>query len=398
MSGDTQFSTATQARKPVPGGAGTYTVLQIIPELQVGGAEQGTVDIAAALRKFGWNSIVASHGGAKVIDLQRARVTHETMPVHSKNPIVIRRNAARIEHYVRANKVDVIHVRSRAPAWSAYWAARRTGTPLVTTFHGTYNAGNRIKRYYNGVMARGDRVIAISDFIADHVRENYPHCDPRLVTIRRGINLERFDPAKVSAERMIKLSTDWRLPDGAAVVMLPGRLTRWKGHLVLLNALKQIGRSDVFVLIVGDDQGRTEYRGEIEARIRNLGVGNQVRIIDNCPDMPAAYMLADVVVSASTDPEAFGRVPVEAQAMGRPVVATRHGGARETVDDGQTGWLVRPRDSKALAWGIKVALDVDAGRRAAMAVSARAWVQERFSVDRMCAETLDVYRSVISDR
>lgn len=398
MSGDSQLNTATPARKPDVDRAGARTVLQIIPELEVGGAEQGTVDVAAALRKFGWNSIVVSHGGAKVADLQRAKVTHEIMPVHSKNPIVIRRNATRIERYVRDHRVDVIHVRSRAPAWSAYWAARRTGIPLVTTFHGTYNANSRIKRFYNGVMTRGDRVIAISDFIADHVREHYPGIDDRLVTIRRGINLERFDPDKVSAERMIKLSTEWRLPDGAAVVMLPGRLTRWKGHLVLLNALKKIERSDVFVLIVGDDQGRTEYRDEIEARIRNLGVGNQVRIIDNCPDMPAAYMLADVVVSASTDPEAFGRIPVEAQAMGRPVVATRHGGARETVQDGQTGWLVRPGDSKALAWGIKVALDVDPGRRSEMADNARVWVQERFSVDRMCAETLDVYRSVLAGK
>ncbi len=398
MNGYTQSNTATPDRKPAFGRAEARTVLQVIPELHIGGAEQGTVDVAVALRKFGWNSIVASHGGDKVNDLVRGRVTHETLSVHSKNPITIYRNAARIEQLVRANNVDIIHVRSRAPAWSAYLAARRTGKPLVTTFHGTYNANNGLKRLYNSVMVRGDRVIAISDFIADHVREQYHVDDDRLVTIRRGINLERFDPAKVSAERMIKLSTDWRLPDGAAVVMLPGRLTRWKGHLVLLEALKEIGRDDVFVLIVGDDQGRTEYRDELDARIRTLGVGDRVRIIDGCRDMPAAYMLADVVVSASIDPEAFGRVPVEAQAMGRPVVATRHGGAKETVVDGETGWLVRPNDPKALAWGIKVALGVDAGRRSAMADESRAWVEKKFSVDRMCAETLDVYRSVLADK
>ncbi len=398
MTGNTQSSTATPDRKPAVGSAKTPAVVQIIPELETGGAEQGTIDVAVAIKKYGWKSIVVSHGGAKVADLQRAHVEHVTLPVHSKNPWTILRNAKRIERLVRADGVDIIHVRSRAPAWSALLAARRTGRPLVTTFHGTYNAGNRLKHLYNSAMVRGDRVIAISNFIADHVRERFNVDDSRLVTVPRGINLERFDPATVTAERMIKLSTEWRLPDGAEVAMLPGRLTRWKGHMVLLEALEEIGRDGVFALIVGDDQGRTEYRGELEAKIKALKVEDRVRIIDTCKDMPAAYMLADVVVSASTDPEAFGRVPVEAQAMGRPLVATRHGGARETVDDGKTGWLVRPNDSKALAWGIRAALQMDAEKRAEMAELARAWVEERFTVDRMCAETMAVYRSLLSDR
>jgi glycosyltransferase involved in cell wall biosynthesis len=397
MTGEMQSNTATIDRKPALGRVKTPVVMQIIPELETGGAEQGTVDVAVALKKYGWKSIVVSHGGAKVTDLQRARVEHVTLPVHSKNPVVIVRNAKRIERLVRADGVDIIHVRSRAPAWSALLAARRTGRPLVTTFHGTYNAGNRLKHLYNSAMVRGDRVIAISNFIADHIRERFHVDDDRLVTVPRGINLERFDPATVTAERMIKLSAEWRLPDGAAVVMLPGRLTRWKGHMVLLEALGEIGRDDVFTIIVGDDQGRTEYRDELEAKIKALKVGDRVRIVDSCQDMPAAYMLAGVVVSASTDPEAFGRVPVEAQAMGRPVVATRHGGARETVDDGKTGWLVRPGDPKALAWGIRVALQMSADERATMAEQARAWVAERFAVDRMCADTLDVYRSLLSD-
>lgn len=397
MTGEMQSSTATIDRKPDVGRVKTPVVMQIIPELETGGAEQGTVDVAIALKKYGWKPIVVSHGGAKVTDLQRARVEHVTLPVHSKNPVVIMRNAKRIERLVRADGVDIIHVRSRAPAWSALLAARRTGRPLVTTFHGTYNAGNRLKHLYNSAMVRGDRVIAISNFIADHIRERFHVDDGRLVTVPRGINLERFDPATVTAERMIKLSAEWRLPDGAAVVMLPGRLTRWKGHMVLLEALGEIGRDDVFTIIVGDDQGRTEYRDELEAKIKALKVGDRVRIVDSCQDMPAAYMLAGVVVSASTDPEAFGRVPVEAQAMGRPVVATRHGGARETVDDGKTGWLVRPGDPKALAWGIRVALQMSADERATMAEQARAWVTEKFAVDRMCADTLDVYRSLLSD-
>jgi glycosyltransferase involved in cell wall biosynthesis len=397
MSGDMQSSTGTLNRKPSFGRSTARTVLQIIPELQTGGAEQGTVDVAVAIKKFGWNSIVVSHGGAKVSDLARGRVTHIELPVHSKNPIVVWRNARRLQTLIKTNNVDVVHVRSRAPGWSAYLAARRTGCPLVTTFHGTYNEASRLKRLYNSVMTRGDRIIAVSDFIADHVRDGFDIDEARLVTVRRGIDLRRFDPNAVSAERMIQLSSAWRLPDGASVIMLPGRLTRWKGHMVMLEALKDIGRDDIFVLMIGDDQGRTDYRDELNAYIGRLGVGHRVRIIDDCRDMPAAYMLADVVVSASTDPEAFGRVPVEGQAMGRPVVATRHGGAKETVADGVTGWLVQPNDSKALAWGIRSALDLPADQRAVMAEAARSWVEDRFAVDRMCAQTLDIYRSLMTD-
>jgi glycosyltransferase involved in cell wall biosynthesis len=371
--------------------------MQIIPELETGGAEQGTVDVAIAIKRLSWNSIVVSNGGAKVADLVRGNVTHIELPVHSKNPFVIWRNASRLEHLIKAHNVDVVHVRSRAPGWSAFLAARRTGRPLVTTFHGTYNENGRLKRLYNSVMTRGDRVIAISDFIADHVREQFGIDDSRLITVRRGIDLRRFNPGAVTAQRIIQLSSSWRLPDGAPVVMLPGRLTRWKGQLVMIDALKELERDDAVVLMVGDEQGRFDYRDELDARIRNLGLGDRVRIIDDCRDMPAAYMMADVVVSASTDPEAFGRVPVEGQAMGRPVVATRHGGAKETVSDGITGWLIHPGDPKALAWGIRQALDLPNGKRAEMAEAARIWVEERFAVDRMCEQTLDVYRSLVAD-
>ena len=397
MSVDRQSTTAHSIRKGDSGQSDTPTIMQIIPELETGGAEQGTVDVAIAIKQFGWTSIVVSNGGAKVVTLERARATHVELPVHSKNPYVIWRNAGRLARLIKAHNVDVVHVRSRAPAWSAYLAARRTGRPLVTTFHGTYNENNRLKRWYNSVMTRGDRVIAVSDFIADHVRAQFDVPEDRLITVRRGIDLRRFNPGAVSAQRMIKLSGDWRLPDGASVIMLPGRLTRWKGQLVMLDALKELDRKDAFVLMVGDDQGRFDYRNELDARIRKLGLGDRVRIIDDCRDMPAAYMLADVVVSASTDPEAFGRVPVEGQAMGRPVVATRHGGAQETVADGITGWLVRPGDPKALAWGIKQALELPSGKRAEMAETARTWVEERFAVDRMCAQTLDIYRSLMAD-
>ncbi|HIF08671.1 MAG TPA: glycosyltransferase [Sneathiellales bacterium] len=398
MNGDTQSTTAPPNSKPGLGRSVTPTILQIIPEMEIGGAEQGTIDVAIAIKKAGWNSVVVSNGGVKTADLARGDVTHHELPVHSKNPWVVWRNASRLEHLIAAHNVDVVHVRSRAPAWSAYLAAKRTGRPLVTTFHGTYNENNRLKHLYNSVMTRGDRVIAISDFIANHVQERFGIEGDKLVTVRRGIDLRRFNPGAVNAQRMIQLSSLWRVPDGARVIMLPGRLTRWKGQLLILDALMELDRDDAFVLMVGDDQGRFDYRDELDARIRNLGLGDRVRIMDDCQDMPAAYMLADVVVSASIDPEAFGRVPVEGQAMGRPVVAARHGGAIETVFDGVTGWLVQPSDPKALAWGIRQALDLSNSDRAEMAEAARAWVEERFTVDRMCEQTIEVYRSLMSDK
>jgi len=371
------------------------TVLQVLPALATGGVERGTIDIALALKAAGWSSIVASSGGAMVNELDRGGVTHITLPLQSKNPFVMRSNASALVRLIREHQVDIIHARSRAPAWSALSAARRTGAHFVTTFHGTYNAQNFFKRRYNAVMARGERVIAISDFIARHVQERYGTDPARIRTVPRGVDVGIFDPAAVPAVRMIALATAWRLPDGMPVVMLPGRLTRWKGQAVLIDALAELGRSDVRCLIVGSDQGRTGYREELEQQVAARNLGSVVHIVDHCRDMAAAYMLADVVVSASTDPEAFGRVAAEAQAMGRPVVATDHGGSRETVVPGETGWLVRPGSPSDMAQAIREALGLNARNRAVMAAKARAHVLENFTVARMQDQTLAVYREVL---
>ncbi len=371
--------------------------MQVLPSLVTGGVERGAADVAAALVAAGWKSIVVSEGGPMVREIERAGAIHVTLPVASKNPFTMRKNVGRLVEVGRAHGVDLVHARSRAPAWSARSAARQLGVPFVTTFHGTYNFGNPIKRWYNSIMARGTRVIAISDFIAKHAIENYGVSPAIVRVIHRGVDIARFDPARVSAERVIKLARDWRLPDGLPVIMLPGRLTRWKGQTLLIDAAAKLGRRDVVVLFVGSDQGRTSYRRELENLVRKRGLEGIVRIVDHCNDMAAAYMLADVVVSASTDPEAFGRVVAEAQAMGRPVVAPEHGGAPEILKPGETGWLFRAGDSDGLAEALRAALALDPAARDDLAGHAIAHVNDRFTKARMCAATLDVYEEVLRE-
>jgi glycosyltransferase involved in cell wall biosynthesis len=360
-----------------------------------GGVERGTVEIAQAIVEAGGRAIVASAGGPRVHELTRARAEHVIMPLNSKNPLTMYANIERLVKLIEEQGVDIVHVRSRAPAWSTYFAAKRAGVPMVTTFHGTYSTGNYFKRRYNRIMTRGERVIAISGFIAGHARQNYGVPLGKIRIIHRGVDLSRFDPRKVTAQRVANLATDWRLPDGMPVVMLPGRLTRWKGQRVFIEAMAMLGRQDVRCLLVGSDQGRDEYRRELENLVAARGLGGIVRIVDHCDDMPAAYMLTDVVVSASTDPEAFGRVVVEAQAMGRPVIATDHGGARETVIEGKTGRLVPPGDPVALAAAIEQVIGMDENARRELAETTLANVRENFSNQAMCSKTLDVYEEVL---
>jgi glycosyltransferase involved in cell wall biosynthesis len=366
-------------------------VLQVLPGLVTGGVERGTADIAAALTAAGWRAIVASAGGPMMREIERAGAEHVTLLLDRKNPVTIRRNAAALAEIIRSRNVAIVHARSRAPAWSASSAAKQCNIPFVTTFHGTYNFANPVKKAYNAIMSKGDRVIAISEFIADHIRRNYATPSDRIRTIPRGIDVGSFDPDAVSAERMILLAQAWRLPDDAPVIMLPGRLTRWKGQSVLIEAARRLGRQDVRVLLVGDDQGRTGYRQELEDQIARIGAEGIIHLTGPCRDMPAAYMLADVVVSASTDPEAFGRVAAEAQAMGRPVIATDHGGSRETVVAGETGWLVPPGYADELARALRAALSMSGEERDSAARRAIAHIHDNYTKTRMCERTLKVY-------
>jgi glycosyltransferase involved in cell wall biosynthesis len=377
-------------------GARPLTVLQVLPELAVlAGVERGAIEIAGAVAQAGGRAIVASQGGAVAYEVGRAGGVHVELPLKSKSPFVIYKNIGRLQELIAAEKPDIVHARSRAPAWSAYYAAKRMGVPFVTTFHGTYSVGNLFKLRYNAVMTKGARVIAISDFIAGHMRQIYGVPTSKIRIIHRGVDLEKFNPAKVSAERVIQLANKWNLGDGAPVVMLPGRLTRWKGQSLFIDAAERVKNKDAVFVLVGADQGRSAYREELEARAAKLG--GRVRLLDNCNDMPAAYMLTDIVVSASLEPEAFGRVIPEAQAMGRPVIAANHGGAKETVIEGETGFLFPPGDADALAAAIDKVLTVRGPAREILAAKAMANIRDHFSSAAMCRKTLAVYAEVLAE-
>ncbi|MCW5752474.1 MAG: glycosyltransferase family 4 protein [Alphaproteobacteria bacterium] len=369
-------------------------VLQVLPRLNMGGAERSAVDIALAVARAGGRSFVASAGGDMTRELERAGVRHLALPLASKNPFRIRANGGRLADLVRQQGIDIVHARSRAPAWSARHAARSAGAHFITTVHGVYGEGSAFKRRYNRVMAEGERVIANSEFVARHLRAAYGLEDGRLVTIPRGIDEQYFDPARVRGDRMADLARRWRLPDGAMIVLMPGRVSRRKGQRHLIEALARLDRPDLLAVILGSSGEHRSYARELLELVRARGMEGRVRLVEDCPDMPAAYMLADVVVSAADKPEAFGRVLVEAQAMGRPVIATDHGGARETVLAGQTGWLLPPGDVAALAATIAEALALDTETRLAVAEAARHHVLEHYTLARMNGATLRLYRSL----
>lgn len=374
-------------------------ILQILPRLETGGVERGTIDMAVAIKEAGWVPLVVSAGGRMVHELTRHKIEHITMPVHAKGFFAIRRNAKKLAALIKEKNVSLVHARSRAPAHAAHKACQMTDTPFLTTFHGTYGLGPfGIKKCYNRVMTQGDMVIAISNFIAEHMKKNYGLEEEKIRLVHRGVDLELFDPARVTAPRIIQLAERWRLPDDIPTIMLPGRLTRWKGQKVLIEALAKLDRRDVRCLLIGDDQGRKAYRRELERAIKKNGLTSIVQITDHCSDMPAAYMLADVVVSASTDPEAFGRVAAEAQAMGRPVIATDHGGAKETVLPGKTGLLVPPNDPDALAEALKWALHLTEKERHSLAQEGIKHVTTHFSKKMMGVKTIAVYEETLAKK
>ena len=369
-------------------------ILQVLPSLVSGGVERGTLEIAEALVGAGFRAFVASAGGPLVAPLEALGARHVALPLATKSPAGIWRNAGALAALVRAEGIALLHARSRAPAWSALIAARRTGARFVTTYHGTYNEGFPGKRLYNSVMARGERVIAISAFIAGIVRERHGVPADRLRVILRGIDERAFDPARVDPARLDALRSAWVLPEGRPVVMLPARITRWKGQGVLVEAMARLP-GDALALLVGDAGAKPAFRDELQARIAALGLQGRVRLVGHAADMPAALLLADVVVHASTDAEAFGRTVIEAQAMERAVVASDLGGPRETVEEGATGFRVPPGDPAALAAAIGRVLAMPPGERAALGARARAAVLARCTTARMAAATLDVYRELL---
>ena len=378
---------------PLPPGT---AVLQVLPSLETGGVERGTVEIVQAIVAAGGAALVASEGGRLVAAVKQAGGHHVRLPMATKNPIAIWRNAQRLGDLIRAERVSIVHARSRAPAWSALLAARRTGARFVTTYHGVYNEGVPGKRRYNAVMARGDRVIAISRYVADVLLSRHAIDPARIRIIPRGVDPALFDPAAMSHARIAKLAAAWRLPERAPVVMLPARLTRWKGAAVLIEAMARLARTDACCVLVGAAQGRERFTRELQAQAQVLGLADRLRLVGQCDDMPAALLLADVVVSASLDPEGFGRIVIEAQAMGRLVIATNHGGAAETVEHLVTGWSVPPGDVATLAATLDEALNMQPADRDAMGERARASVCAHYTTAAMQAATIEVYRELLA--
>ena len=369
----------------------SYSVLQVLPHLNSGGLVSGAVEISEALQKTGMNSFVASAGGRREREITKAGGKVINFSLGSKNPIIMLLNVYKLSRIIKKYKINIIHARSRAPAWSAYFAAKKMGIPFVTTFHGTYSIQNKLKKKYNSIMVKSDKVIAISRFINNHILSNYNIDKDKIVTIHRGINIERFNYLKVADERLISLLNIFNIPEDSFVVLLPGRITRWKGHILLIEAIFKLQRSDIICLFVGDSQGRNKYYAELEKLLDKFKLKNNFRIIPNQSDMATIYKLADVVVSSSLDPEAFGRVIVEAQAMGRPTISANHGGGSEIIIDGLTGWLFKPGDADDLSDKINKALSLNKDNRDKLAINAIKRAKLNFNNETMCAKTLQVY-------
>lgn len=385
---------------PMSESAPDFVLLQVTPELETGGAEQTTVDIARAVVEEGGASLVVSRGGRMAQHLKDGGGELIRMPVHSKNPLLMAINALRLRGLAAKRKVNLIHARSRAPAFSALWAARKANVPFIATYHGVYNARLPLKRWYNSVMTKGDMVIANSEFTRRHVIETHAIAPEKVVAIPRGVDLTRFSPSAVTLDRIKTLRRSWgiALDEDRMIVLLAGRLTRWKGQALLIEAAAQLraaGDDKFLILLAGDDQGRGRYRKELERKIISEGLRDHVRLVGHCEDMPAAYLLADVAVAPSLDPEAFGRTAVEPQVMGRPVLAAAHGAANETVVNGETGWLVAPRDPDAWAAALSAVMELTPEARAEIGAAARERSTRLYSVAAMCDATLDVYARVL---
>ncbi|MEM9197948.1 MAG: glycosyltransferase family 4 protein [Pseudomonadota bacterium] len=380
------------------------TVLQLVPRLEEGGVERGAIEIAAAVTEAGGQALVASEGGRLEPALRRAGGRLVRLPMAGKGPLAILRNIARLREVLRDEAVSILHARSRAPAWAGFFAARAERVPFVTTYHGAYSEGLPGKRLYNSVMARGRPVIAISGFIADLIRRRHRVAPENIVTIPRGADPALFDPDRVGADRLAALFDAWGCDaDPRPILLLPARLTRWKGHLWLLDAAAQLRDAQAraapefrIVCAGGDAQG--EFAGEIRRRAERLGLARDVALVGPVADMPAALKLASAVVCPSLEPEAFGRAAVEAQAMRKPVIASDHGGARETVLPGETGWLVPPGNVAALADALSTALTLPEPDALRMGAAGRQRVVERYSVAAMQTATLALYRDLLAQR
>ena len=378
------------------------TVMQLLPALESGGVERGTIDVAKALKHEGFEPIVVSKGGVLVYQLREAGITHITLPVGSKNPLTIFLNIGRLVKIIAQHKVDIIHARSRAPMWSAYFACKKTKIKLVATVHGTYSLNFSKwenfapKRIYNQIMLKADRVIAVSNFIKTYLLKNYPgNFLERVTVIQRGADLNYFNSKAVSNSRVIELMTKWHLPEDKKIILMPARFTAWKGHEFLIETLAKV-KNDFCCVLVGSDHGHKAFRKKIEQLVVKKDLEGKVRIVGLCKDMQTAYSIAHLVVCPSIRPEAFGRVSIEAQALGKIIIATKIGGSLDTIVEDKTGFLVDVGDAQKFAELIDRVLEMSKTETDVIGDAAHKNIEENFSNEKMCRLTLDVYRELIS--
>lgn len=372
------------------------TILQVVPALVSGGVERGTIEIASFLKKSNYENIVVSAGGPLVKMLDAQNIKHIKLNVISKNPFIIWYNSRKLAKIIQEHKVDIIHARSRAPAWSCYIAARATGCKFVTTFHGIYNISNWFKKYYNSIMTKGTKVVAVSKFVKEHIIKNYSIAEDKIRVIHRGVDLQYFDPHKLDTNALIKFKEKYNIGPKVPVILLPARMSSWKGHSTLVEALYKIKNLDFYCLIVGELSKHPNLSRSIRDKITNYKMQHKIQIFGNESDMRSLYGISDIVLSTSSAPEAFGRTIIEGQAMEKLVIATSIGGASETIIDQVTGYHVAPSDPDELAEKIKYCLSILGTDEAKnITAAARATAITNFSLDLMLNKTLQVYEEII---
>ena len=378
-------------------------VLQVIPRLGYGGAETGCYDVAHFLPEQGWKSFIATSGGELLKYINKKKIKVFKLRVHSKNPILILLNTIILFFIILIYNIDIVHARSRAPAWSCYFATKLTLRKFVTTFHGTYNFNNKIKKFYNSIMLRSNLVIAGSNFIFSHINEHYGNFflkrNRKLLVIFRGINTNYFNPQKILPIKLDKFCKENNIDRNKFIILLPGRLTHWKGQKVFIEAIKLISEKNDIPpfesIVLGSDQGRNVYRKQLLVLVQQYRLGKVIKFIDSCEEMPIAYGIASLVCSCSSEPEAFGRVSVEAQAMGIPIIASDIGGSKETIIKDKSGYLFKNKDSKALADLIITVMQKDYNSLKSIGFEGRKNVLKRFDVDKMCQTTFTEYKKLI---
>ena len=379
-------------------------VLQVIPKLGYGGAETGCYDIAHYLAEKECGSYIATSGGELLKFVKKNRVGIFKIPVHSKNPILIFLNAIFLSFFILAKKINIVHARSRAPAWSCYLACLLTNRAFVTTFHGTYNFNNKLKKFYNSVMLRSNLTIAGSNFIFSHINENYNEYlnkKKKLRVIFRGINIDYFSQKNISVLKQEKLKMEWGLEQNKFTILMPGRLTSWKGQEKLIESLniliEDYNITNFQAILLGSDQGRKVYTKKLHSLVERYSLTKKVKFIENCKEMPLAYSLADVVVSASIEPEAFGRVAVESQAMGKPIIASNLGGSKETVLNKKTGFLYKHDDPRELAKNLNTVIQLNQEELKLMGNEGRKNITRKFDIEVMCDSNLREYKKLLKN-